>query len=149
MTGVTDANLAAVNDDVAASTNTALTTADIQLIVGAVVNINSWEGGSSTATAPTIAGHYNVVGVTGVTDANLAAVNDACLFSPSAASAALALLLIVGPALIINSCEGGSITPTAPPLDDPYHLAWVTCLPHAILPVLPAPHPHSPSTPLP
>jgi hypothetical protein len=124
---VTDANLAAVNAAVAASTNTAFTTAELQAIVAAValVKFNHWDG--ITETAPTIADHYGPAGVTGVTDANLAAVNAAVAASTNTAFTTAELQAIVAAVALVkfNSHWEGNTEP-APTIADHYGPAGVT-----------------------
>ena len=80
VTGVTAANLAAVNASVlAAATGGADTTAEVQTLVtaanSAVTKIEAYNNGDGTSPAALVVADYTAAGVTGVTATNLAAVN--------------------------------------------------------------------------
>ena len=84
VTGVTADNLAAVNANVlAAATGGADTTAEVQALVtavnAAVAKIEAYNNGDGTTPAALDVADYTAAGVTGVTTANLAAVNASVL----------------------------------------------------------------------
>ena len=113
VSGVTAANLDAVNAAIAASTDTSLTPAEITAIVAAVDSINSFDG--SAGTEPS-ADDYTTLGVSGVTAANLDAVNAAIAASADTSLTPAEITAIVAAVNRINSFDGSA--GTDPSADD-------------------------------